>query len=63
MLARAGQEELADSIHHQLQVQALMGEEDASGLSSLRGFSADQREAWRRLAPILTLLDQREKSA
>jgi hypothetical protein len=27
------------------------------GLASLRGFSADQREAWRRLAPILTLLD------
>ena len=27
------------------------------GLSSLRGFSPDQREAWRRLAPILTLLD------
>jgi len=27
------------------------------GLSSLRGFSAEQREAWRRLAPILTLLD------
>ena len=27
------------------------------GLTSLRGFSADQREAWRRLAPILTLLD------
>jgi hypothetical protein len=27
------------------------------GLPSLRGFSADQREAWRRLAPILTLLD------
>ena len=27
------------------------------GLASLRGFSLDQREAWRRLAPILTLLD------
>jgi hypothetical protein len=27
------------------------------GLRSLRGFSADQREAWRRLAPILALLD------
>ena len=27
------------------------------GLVSLRGFSPDQREAWRRLAPILTLLD------
>lgn len=27
------------------------------GLASLRGFSADQREAWRRMAPILTLLD------
>jgi hypothetical protein len=27
------------------------------GLASLRGFSADQREAWRRIAPILTLLD------
>jgi len=27
------------------------------GLKSLRGFSADQREAWRRLAPILALLD------
>ena len=27
------------------------------GLDSLRGFSPDQREAWRRLAPILTLLD------
>jgi hypothetical protein len=27
------------------------------GQASLRGFSADQREAWRRLAPILTLLD------
>jgi hypothetical protein len=27
------------------------------GLASLRGFSADQREAWRRFAPILTLLD------
>jgi len=26
------------------------------GLVSLRGFSADQREAWRRLAPILALL-------
>jgi hypothetical protein len=26
-------------------------------LTSLRGFSPDQREAWRRLAPILTLLD------
>lgn len=26
-------------------------------LASLRGFSADQREAWRRLAPILTLLE------
>jgi len=26
-------------------------------LPSLRGFSPDQREAWRRLAPILTLLD------
>jgi hypothetical protein len=30
---------------------------DHCGLASLRGFSADQREAWRRLAPILTLLD------
>ena len=28
-------------------------------LASLRGFSPDQREAWRRLAPILTLLDLR----
>lgn len=27
------------------------------GLASLRGFSRDQREAWRRIAPILTLLD------
>ncbi len=27
------------------------------GLASLRGFSADQREAWRRMAPILTLLE------
>lgn len=27
------------------------------GLATLRGFSPDQREAWRRLAPILTLLD------
>jgi hypothetical protein len=27
------------------------------GLASLRGFSPDQREAWRRLAPVLTLLD------
>ena len=27
------------------------------GLRSLRGFSADQREAWRRLAPVLELLD------
>jgi hypothetical protein len=27
------------------------------GLTTLRGFSQDQREAWRRLAPILTLLD------
>jgi hypothetical protein len=27
------------------------------GLVSLRGFSPDQREAWHRLAPILTLLD------
>ena len=27
------------------------------GLASLRGFTSDQREAWRRLAPILTLLD------
>ena len=27
------------------------------GLASLRGFAPDQREAWRRLAPILTLLD------
>jgi hypothetical protein len=27
------------------------------GLRSLRGFSRDQREAWQRLAPILTLLD------
>jgi hypothetical protein len=26
-------------------------------LASLRGFSRDQREAWRRIAPILTLLD------
>jgi hypothetical protein len=26
------------------------------GLASLRGFSPDQREAWRRLAPILALL-------
>ena len=26
-------------------------------LASLRGFSPDQREAWRRLAPILALLD------
>jgi hypothetical protein len=26
------------------------------GLASLRGFSADEREAWRRLAPILALL-------
>ena len=26
------------------------------GLAALRGFSADEREAWRRLAPILTLL-------
>ena len=27
------------------------------GPAALRGFSADQREAWRRLAPILALLD------
>jgi hypothetical protein len=27
------------------------------GLASLRGFTPDQREAWRRLAPILALLD------
>ncbi len=27
------------------------------GLASLQGFSPDRREAWRRLAPILTLLD------
>ena len=27
------------------------------GLASLRGFSADPREAWRRFAPILALLD------
>ncbi|MDP1691463.1 MAG: hypothetical protein Q8L49_05860 [Burkholderiaceae bacterium] len=27
------------------------------GLASLRGFSTDQREAWRRMAPILALLD------
>jgi hypothetical protein len=27
------------------------------GLASLRGFSRDQREAWRRIAPILSLLD------
>lgn len=27
------------------------------GLASLRGFSADEREAWRRLAPLLSLLD------
>ena len=27
------------------------------GLASLRGFSADAREAWRRLAPMLALLD------
>ena len=27
------------------------------GLASLRGFSADAREAWRRFAPILALLD------
>ena len=27
------------------------------GLASLRGFAPDQREAWRRLAPVLTLLD------
>ena len=27
------------------------------GLASLRGLTPDQREAWRRLAPILTLLD------
>lgn len=27
------------------------------GLASLRGFTADAREAWRRLAPILALLD------
>ena len=27
------------------------------GLASLRGFSADERQAWRRLAPILALLD------
>jgi hypothetical protein len=27
------------------------------GLTSLRGFTAAQREAWRRLAPILVLLD------
>ena len=27
------------------------------GLPSLRGFSPQQREAWRRLAPILALLD------
>ncbi len=29
----------------------------ACGLQTLRGFSPDQREAWRRLAPILALLD------
>ena len=27
------------------------------GLTSLRGFSPDQREAWRRFAPVLALLD------
>ena len=27
------------------------------GLASLRGFTPDQREAWRRMAPILSLLD------
>jgi hypothetical protein len=27
------------------------------GLESLRGFSQDQREAWRRIAPIIALLD------
>lgn len=27
------------------------------GLASLRGFAPDQREAWRRLAPVLSLLD------
>src|SRR5439155_25139640 len=27
------------------------------GQASLRGFSPDQREAWRRVAPILTLFD------
>jgi len=27
------------------------------GLEALRGFSQDQREAWRRLAPIVALLD------
>ncbi|MFZ2652670.1 MAG: hypothetical protein WA210_21420, partial [Burkholderiaceae bacterium] len=27
------------------------------GLARLRGFSPNQREAWRRFAPILTLLD------
>jgi len=27
------------------------------GLTSLRGWSADQREAWRRMAPLLLLLD------
>jgi hypothetical protein len=27
------------------------------GLTTLRGFSQEEREAWRRLAPILTLLD------
>jgi hypothetical protein len=27
------------------------------GLKSLRGFSQDQREAWRRIAPIIALLD------
>jgi hypothetical protein len=27
------------------------------GLQSLRGFSQDQREAWRRIAPIIALLD------
>jgi len=27
------------------------------GLTSLRGWSADQREAWRRIAPLLLLLD------
>jgi len=37
--------------------EASAGLQHHCALASLHGFSPDQREAWRRLAPILTLLD------